>query len=85
MVDLTSMPLWGRLGSSSNPRTARGLPLLLVGQGRVADRGGPRTSPAAYPGSTTTLCTLHFAVPPLVAVRADRFRMLESAAQTRHI
>lgn len=63
----------------------QGVPLMLVGDARVADRGGPGALPAACPGSTTTSCTLHFDLPPLVAVRADRFRMLESVAVTRLI
>ena len=74
----------GRLGSSSRPRTAR-VTADAGRDARVADRAGQEPScglPGLYNDVVhAPLCDL----PPLVAVRADRFRMLESAAGTRHI
>ena len=84
MVDLTSTPLWGGWVHRRG-RAPPGLSLMIVGDARVADRAGGNP-PAACPGFTTTSCTLHVALPPLVAVRAQTdSEPLESAAVTRHI
>jgi hypothetical protein len=45
--------------------------MLVVRDARAAGREGPGSHPAACPGVATTWCTLHFELPPRVAVRAQ--------------
>ena len=59
--------------------------MLVVRDARAAGREGPESHPAACPGVATTWCTVHFELPPPVAVRAQTdFGRWSRAAVTRH-